>query len=96
MRDLGTLGGRQSVAAAITSSGLIVGWSRTKSGSKHACLWAGGEIRDLGTLGGANSEAVAVNDRGQIVGWSEIRAVSSTGLTVGESEYHAVLWTLKR
>ena len=39
MVDLGTLGGKNSSAAAISDNGLIVGSSNTASGESHATLW---------------------------------------------------------
>jgi hypothetical protein len=35
-RDLGTLGGTQSAAVAISADGRVVGWSETKDGQSHA------------------------------------------------------------
>jgi len=37
--DLGTLGGRESEATAITNRGQIIGWAETKTGARHAVLW---------------------------------------------------------
>jgi probable HAF family extracellular repeat protein len=66
--DLGTLGGTESDAAAISDSGQIVGWADTPSGAQHAASWIGTKVTDLGTLGGTNSHANAVNTSGEIVG----------------------------
>jgi probable HAF family extracellular repeat protein len=41
MRDLGTLGGAYSSAAAINDHGQIVGESLTADGAYHAALWVG-------------------------------------------------------
>jgi probable HAF family extracellular repeat protein len=52
--DLGTLGGSNSRAVSMNSSGQVVGYSELPSDTAtHAFLWtrAGGMI-DLGTLGG--------------------------------------------
>lgn len=69
LRDLGTLGGRETSAAAIDDRGHIVGWSETRAGVRHAFLWRSGRMRDLGTLPGKRDcEAVALNLRGEIVG----------------------------
>ena len=67
MRDLGTLGGRESYAYGINASGQVVGYSSLPDGSIHAFLWTNGVMKDLGTLGG-NSYAYGINDVGQIVG----------------------------
>lgn len=67
-RDLGTLGGRESYAAAINSKGQIVGWALTKKGRAHPVLWQGGRVRDLGTLGYPSAWADAITDSGEVVG----------------------------
>jgi len=66
IRDLGTLGRKDSVAAAINDRGQIVG-----SSTEQAFLWENGKMRMLGTLRGfAHSQAADINNRGQIVGSS--------------------------
>ena len=83
MNDLGTLGGLGSYPYAINDNGQIVGWSDTKTGSRHAVLWQDGRAIDLGTLGGKTSMARAINGTGQVVGWSRRQKL---GLR------HAFLW----
>ena len=68
--DLGTLGGTESGANAINTSGQVVGASFTFRGPPRATLWNGTTATDLGTLGGPFSEAVAINNAGQVAGWS--------------------------
>lgn len=75
------VGGTYSGAAAINSSGQVVGYSS----SVGAFLWDNGETQPLPTLGGRSS-ARDINDAGQIVGSSW----TSTG------EPHAVLWDRDR
>jgi len=75
LRDLGTLGGPESMALAMNNSGQVVGWAETdhEVPQTHAFLWEKGGMTDLQTLGGNSSEARDINDRGQIVGVSETR-----------------------
>ncbi|WKB55393.1 PEP-CTERM sorting domain-containing protein [Eleftheria terrae] len=72
MRDLGTLGGRWSVADGISNNGRITGSAALADDSYHAFLSDGGALHDLGTLGGGYSWGEAVNARGQVVGWSDV------------------------
>jgi probable HAF family extracellular repeat protein len=87
LTDLGTFGGKGSVAADINDRGQIVGFADTTRRNEagvisHGFLWQDGRLRDLGTLHGNDSSyAEAINERGQIVGYS-----SST-----EDDY-GVLW----
>src|SRR5262245_45113186 len=48
--DLGTLGGKGSVACGINSRGQVVGFSSIATGQLHAFLWSHGVMTDLGTL----------------------------------------------
>jgi probable HAF family extracellular repeat protein len=71
MTDLGTLGGANSGASAISPTGDVVGWSETAVGETHATAWSpDGQIADLGTIGNLISVARSINERGQIVGTS--------------------------
>ena len=69
IRDLGTLGGPDSEAAAINERGEIVGKAATQARDArgdavvHGFLWRGGMLRDLGTLGGPASNARAITRR---------------------------------
>jgi probable HAF family extracellular repeat protein len=70
MTNLGTFGGGYSSAAAINSSGQVVGLSYINlTGDTHAFLYSGGKMTDLGTLPGfSRSQANDINASGQIVG----------------------------
>lgn len=58
MTDLGTLGGRNSVAYAIDDQGSVSGWADTADGERHAFAWTEETgMQDLGTLGGTVAEA---------------------------------------
>jgi len=91
MTDLGTLGGQNSEAHAITETfePLIVGTSELPDPNdpnqtlNRAFLWRNGVMSELGTLGGLNSEAWGVSNTGQVVGASE---------TAG-GRWHAFLWS---
>ena len=86
--DLGTLGGKSSEAVGLNDRGQVVGWSKTKKGSRRAFLWQNGRMRDLGTFGGPGSMAFDINDRGQVVGWADTKARDKDGLAIR----HAFLW----
>ncbi|MES2744684.1 MAG: HAF repeat-containing protein [Bdellovibrionota bacterium] len=81
-RSLGTLGGSNSYANAISQNGLVVGNSVTAQGQWHAFLYRNNQMIDLGTLGGSTSAAYGVNDRGQVVGSSE----------TANGSVHAFVW----
>ena len=69
LRDLGTLGGSESEAAAVNLYGEVAGTSVTATGERHAFRFRNGQMLDLGTLhGGLFSEAAAISDSGEVVG----------------------------
>jgi probable HAF family extracellular repeat protein len=69
-RDLGHLGGGQSIATAINSAGVIVGKSTQAGGRWRAFAYSNGAMRDLGgsTNQGINESATAINFWGDVVG----------------------------
>ena len=81
MKDLGTLGGNNSIANGISDNGQVAGWANTGDGSQYAFLYSGGTMKGLGTLGNF-SNASSVNNNGQVVGSFNI-----------EGGYHAFLYT---
>jgi probable HAF family extracellular repeat protein len=74
--DLGTFGGKTSVANDINESGSVTGWASKKAGSildPDEILpfrYQGGslDVIDLSPIGRSNGGGGAINDRGQIVG----------------------------
>jgi len=84
MTDLGTLGGSETQAFAINSSGQVTGNSGVAGGGVHAFLYANGTMSDLGTLGGSDSFAFAINGPGQVTGTSYLS---------GDSVYRAFLYS---
>lgn len=94
MADLGTLGGDESKAHDINSSGEIVGYSLTDVGDKHACLWVDDDITDLNDLLGGGSpwelvEAFAINDDGHITGVGLIGGQTHAFLLLPDGEVSA-------
>jgi probable HAF family extracellular repeat protein len=86
-RELGTLGGAQSVALG-AYYGIVVGQSQTASGRFHAFLsdvgFSGNEqLVDLGTLGGSSSVAYAT-DSSSVVGSAQV---------AGDTRWQAFIWT---
>jgi probable HAF family extracellular repeat protein len=72
--DLGTLGGRESLAYAVNDAGQAAGFSQTTYGTRHAFLaTVQNGMVDLGTLGGFESIAYGINSTGQVVGQSDGR-----------------------
>ena len=75
---LGTLGGANSGATAISDRREVVGEAETAAGETHAFLWRHGAMRDLGALPGhGNSYAAGVNNFGRVVGTSYVGDTSS-------------------
>jgi probable HAF family extracellular repeat protein len=72
VKNLGTLGGHQSIAYDINNMGQTVGYSTTSAGKAHAFIYQSGSMKDLGALSGGVSEANAVNDAGVVVGYSTL------------------------
>lgn len=82
IRDLGTLGGATSSAAAINDAGQVAGSAELPNGHSHAFISGPGGLTDLGTLGGTESFASAINSNGHVVGYS----------ISGNGAWRAFLW----
>jgi probable HAF family extracellular repeat protein len=80
MRDLGTLGGADTLEYAQNNLGQVIGVSYTNNTVNPATgyptadpyLWQNGHMTDLGTLGGAFGFANWINDQGAVVGQSDL------------------------
>jgi len=84
MRDLGTLGGTQSLTNWLNNRGEVVGLDNVAGDQAfHPFLWDGQHLRDLGTLGGSYGSANHVSDNGTVAGWATLP---------GDSTAHAFLW----
>jgi probable HAF family extracellular repeat protein len=82
-RDLGTLGGTQSVAMGVNDLSQVVGWSLDAAGRTQAFVWAGGTLTGLGFLpGGTSSVATAINNSGDVTGYAYY----------SDTNYHAFLY----
>jgi probable HAF family extracellular repeat protein len=94
MRDLGTLGGPDSIAASNNDHGEVAGWSYTSFVANPSTgvptvdpfLWSPetGKMTDLGSLGGTFGAPFFLNNRGQIAGISNLP---------GDTTAHPFLWS---
>jgi probable HAF family extracellular repeat protein len=95
IRDLGTLGGSDSIAGLINDRGQVAGISFTGTATNestgiptlHPFIWQAGRMRDLGTLGGTLGSVDWMNDLGEVVGSSSL---------AGDNAGHPFLWTGSR
>jgi probable HAF family extracellular repeat protein len=80
-KDVGTLGGSESLAVGIDDLGHVVGSAQTTAGTNNAFLWTPGatdgvagnpQMKSLGTMGGPSSQAYAINNMGQVTGYSDV------------------------
>jgi probable HAF family extracellular repeat protein len=95
VRDLGTLGGPDSIGGFINDQGQAAGESFTNSTPNSTTgmptmdpfLWQNGVMRDLGTLGGTFGTTNWMNSRGEVVGSSNV---------AGDNAGHPFLWNGQR
>jgi probable HAF family extracellular repeat protein len=78
--DLGTLGGPESSANAISQNGIVVGNATPNSTTNHPFEYQGnGPMQDLGllnTVNGVVGVATSVNSKGEVAGWSDAPGAS--------------------
>ena len=104
MRDLGTLGGNDSTATAISQNGNIVGFASTDTAvhdttglpTLHPFLWKNGRMTDLGSLGGtlASTGSFAFGPFGKTV--NDQGQVIGTSMLSGDQTWHAFVWDKSR
>jgi probable HAF family extracellular repeat protein len=94
-RNLGTLGGPDSLGGLVNERGQVAGESFTNATKNPATgvptmdpfLWQHGAMKNLGTLGGTFGTSSWMNSRGQVVGGSDLR---------GDRFFHPFLWDGRR
>jgi probable HAF family extracellular repeat protein len=73
IKDIGTLGGTESLASSVNTRGQVAGGSFDASNNTRAFLWTEDQgLQDLGTLGGSSAIGGTINERGQISGESAL------------------------
>ncbi len=83
IQDLGTLGGKVSVACAINEKGQVAGYSTLPGDSlTRGFFYDGTRTLNMGSMGGRNSYAFGLNQNGLVVGCADL----ATG------ERHAFIW----
>jgi probable HAF family extracellular repeat protein len=96
MIDLGTLGGKTSIANGVNDAGLVVGSSRTSDRGTRAFSYQNGVMSEI-ALPGSFSEATAVNNAGKIVGYyrpgtpSVIRTAGFTAFNGSVATYEGTI-----
>ncbi len=73
---LPTVGGAFGNASKISDAGVIVGWSETAFGARHATKWVGGVATDLGALPGHGYSTAADISAAGIVGYSSVSSLN--------------------
>lgn len=83
IQDLGTLGGKVSIACAINEKGQVAGYSTLPGDSlTRGFFYDGKKLVNMGTMGGRNSYAFGLNQNGVVVGCADLAG----------GERHAYIW----
>lgn len=100
IKNLGTLGGNESIASDVNDFGQIAGFSANTvpdpfsllgfATQTRPFLWQHGVMRELDTLGGPDGAAYLINEWGQIVGQFSLN--STPNPTTGFPTVHSILW----
>ncbi|MBL1218299.1 MAG: DUF3466 family protein [Planctomycetes bacterium] len=69
MVDLGTLGGEEAEANAISDSGVVVGWSYGPGGKRRPFVYRDGVMRRLKTTENEEGQALGINNNDVVVGY---------------------------
>lgn len=101
MRDLGSLGGNDSMAVLINETGAVCGISSintqindtTGLPTTHPFVWTNGQMRDLGALGGtlATTGSLAFGPWGKVM--NDHGDVAGTSTLPGDDVWHAFVWS---
>jgi probable HAF family extracellular repeat protein len=90
-RDLGTLGGPDSLAYYVNDQSQVAGAAFTDSTinpvtgmpTLHPFFWENGRMIDLGSLGGTQGSPAALNQEGQVAGYMNL---------AGDLTFHPFFW----
>jgi probable HAF family extracellular repeat protein len=83
MRDIGTLGGPDTIASFINERGQISGDSYTNAMAVDPFIWDHNKMTDIGSLGGVSGSAWGLNASGDVSGMSDL---------AGDHAFHPFLW----
>jgi probable HAF family extracellular repeat protein len=80
VKDLGTLGGAESIAHDVNNAGFIVGEADTAAGVRHAFISSADALTDIGAAMGGMTQAHGINNFNHVVGVRHV-GVESRGFS---------------